>query len=280
MRNGCLCAVLAAVGLATLPARAAGTARSDGTQPPLAQPGASGAAEVGDLHEQEDQKYQFVGARFRYIVIPKFVIGAFADGGTSVGAPAFGLEYTTRKSRFEYEFALMYAGYSMSPTPFKSSSDAADAWELVDANLKIVYATSTFLWSTPFSQDDDRWQFLYGGEAGLGFVFGDLHRTQATPLDPTRPGDPSSWVPCPTNAAGNGPGAGAPAYYCDPSNDHYGSYKEPSWFDGGSKPVFFPWLSFNTGVRLKPSPKFVARLDVGWNLFNGPFFGLAGSFGL
>jgi len=35
-----------------------------------------------------------------------------------------------------------------------------------------------------------------------------------------------------------------------------------------------------TGTRFKPFREAMIRADVGWNLFNGPFFGLAVNYGL
>ena len=68
--------------------------------------------------------------------------------------------------------------------------------------------------------------------------------------------------------------------FCGGDNNHYGNFTEPSWADGGSKPIVFPWLSVQTGLRYKPAKQFILRLDVGWNLLNGPFFGLAANYGL
>src|ERR1700750_211143 len=42
--------------------------------------------------EKNNQTYRFVGARFRYIIIPQFYMGLFGSGGTTVGVPAFGPE--------------------------------------------------------------------------------------------------------------------------------------------------------------------------------------------
>ena len=67
--------------------------------------------------------------------------------------------------------------------------------------------------------------------------------------------------------------------YCGTDNNHYGSYTEPSWADGGSKPIIFPWLVFQTGFRYKPHRNFVARLDAGFGT-SGFFFGLGADYGL
>lgn len=218
--------------------------------------------------EKPNTTYQFVGARFRYVIIPKFMMHLFGDGGTTVGIPAFGPEFSVRRNGFEYTFSLMYAIYNMDPTPFKAKTDPDTSYEIVDANLKALYLSSDFMWSADF---DPKLSFVYGAGAGLGIVFGDIHRVQAYP--PAGVTDPYQYQPCVRPGVPNGA-------YCGNDNDHYGNFTEPSWANGGSKPIVFPWLSLNTGLRFKPSRHAVIRLDVGWNLFNGPFFGLAGNYGL
>jgi hypothetical protein len=99
-----------------------------------------------------------------------------------------------------------------------------------------------------------RWLF----ESGFGIVFGDLKRTQAHPggTNPN-PNTGEGFVIC--------SGQGSPdATYCGSDNDHYAGYTEPSWADGGSKPVIFPWLALQTGLRYKPHRNFAARLDAGF----------------
>ncbi|HEY3593415.1 MAG TPA: hypothetical protein VGL13_06060, partial [Polyangiaceae bacterium] len=107
------------------------------------------ARDSNSPYEKPNTTYLFVGARFRYVIIPKFETSLFADGGTTVGIPAFGPEFTIRSNRFEYVLSLMYASYAMDPTPFKSKTDPAQAWELVDSSLKSLYFMSDFTWSSP-----------------------------------------------------------------------------------------------------------------------------------
>lgn len=214
----------------------------------------------GSPVEEPGRTYHFVGARYRYIVVPAFMMRLFADGGTTVGVHSFGGEFAVRKDAFEYNFGLWYAAYSMDPTPFKAKSDGEDAWELVESRLKILYLTADFLWSHDFTPE---FALNYGMGAGFGFVFGPLYRNQAF-----RQGD--RFVRCP------GPGA-APA--CGNDNDHYNNFEEPSWADGGSRPIIFPWLALQTGVRYKPHRNFAFRFDTGFSL-SGFFFGLGADYGL
>jgi len=258
---------------------AAAEASSEGSAPDGAEDGSDAAAsgksdeddkeaklvaeaeKGGSPVEDPDRTYLFVGARYRYIIVPAFMMRLFGDGGTTVGVHSFGGEFAVRKNAFEYNFGLWYASYAMDPTPFKAKDDGEDAWELVESELKILYLTADFLWSHDFTPE---FALNYGGGVGLGVVFGSLYRTQAYP------DGSGGYRPCP--AAGAHP-------YCGNDNDHYPGYEEPSWANGGSKPNIFPWLALQTGLRYKPHKNFVARLDAGFGL-SGFFFGLGADYGL
>ena len=219
----------------------------------------------GSPLEVPGKSYMFLGLRYRGIIVPTFMMNMFGEGGDGVYVHAFGPEFSIRKDNFEYNFSIWYADYGMEPTPWKAKDDPIDAYEIVESKLKVLYLTADFLWSSDLSP---QFAINYGMGAGIGFVFGDLYRQQATP--PTTGAPPGEWVPCP------GPGQ---AQYCDNDNDHYGDYSEPSWADGGSKPIIFPWLALQTGVRFKPHKNFVTRLDLGFGT-SGFFFGLGADYGL
>jgi len=58
-----------------------------------------------------------------------------------------------------------------------------------------------------------------------------------------------------------------------------GGYTEPSWFNGGSKPNFFPWIGIpQFGLRFKPIKAMEARLQIGFSL-TGFWFGLSADYG-
>jgi len=214
--------------------------------------------------EHPGQVYRFVGLRYRGIIVPKFMINMFgADGGRTVYVHDFGPEFAIRKDGFEYDFSLTYASYQMDPTPIKASSDPENAWEIVTSNLKMINLKADFLWSTDFSPE---FALNYGIGAGFGIVFGDLHRVQAYK------NANGAYQPC---AAQGSPDPS----YCGSDNDHYDNYSEPSWANGGSKPILFPWLALQTGFRFKPTKHFVARLDAGFGT-SGFFVGLGADYGL
>jgi hypothetical protein len=225
--------------------------------------------------EHKGETYRFVGLRYRALLIPSFIMGLFGEGGDTILVHNFGPEFTIRKDAFEYSFAVTYSPYSMGAGPtstdqvaFKDPNDPEEAWELVTSELKVLYLTADFVWSAPISSQVS---FQYGGGAGIGFVFGDLYRTQAYKED-------GIYKPCtgPGNPAVAAPGG---AQYCGDDNNHYPGYKEPSWANGGSKPIIFPWIAIQTGLRWKPHRNFVGRLDAGIGL--GQFFlGVGADYGI
>jgi hypothetical protein len=223
--------------------------------------------------EKPGQTYYFVGARLRGLLIPTFIIEAFGEGGKTVIAPNFGPEFIIRRDGFEWNLAMTYTSYVMSHTPFKAPDDPQEAMELVDAHLKVLYLQGEALWSKDFSPQVG---LQYGVGFGLGVVWGPLNRVQAYPVG-------SGWEYCPGPAA-----AGSPpiqVQYCQPDTDlgddpqHWPGYSEPSWANGGSKPIVFPWLSLNIGLRFKPTKHFAGRIDAGI-AFGQVFFGIGADYGI
>jgi hypothetical protein len=225
--------------------------------------------------ELPGKTYLFVGARYRAIILPKFMMNLFGDGGKTLVVHGFGPEFAIRKNAFEYNLSIWYAGYGMDDTPFKAKDDGEKAWELVNSELKSIFITADFLWSQDFSPE---FALNYGLAGGFGIIFGDLYRVQA------RPGSPSA-------NSNTGEGFVRCAGDMDPldtndfcgdidtDNNHYGDYTEPGWGDGGSKPILFPWLVLQTGVRYKPHKNFAARFDAGFGT-SGFFLGVGLDYGL
>jgi hypothetical protein len=221
--------------------------------------------------EDPSKTYLFIGARYRNVMIPEFVQHLFADGGSGLYAHTPGLEFGIRKAGFEYQLFTMLGLYNLSDVPFKGSSDASDAWEIIDANYKILYLGADFMWST----DDftPGLSLTYGAGVGLGLVLGDLNRVQAFPTGAES--DPSSYVRCESQNDPRDPGA----RFCNENNEHYGDYVEPSWANGGSSPLIFPWLAGQIGLRYKAHRNFVAHVELGV-MPTGAFVGLGADYGL
>src|SRR5688572_13723819 len=167
-------------------------------------------ADGASTAEAPGKSYKFAGLRYRGIIVPKFMMDMFGEGGDGVYVHAFGPEFSIRRDNFEYNFSIWYADYGMDPTPFKAKDDPIEAYEIVESKLKVLYLTADFLWSHDFAPE---FAVNYGMGAGIGFVFGDLYRQQATPPVGNPGAPPGDWVPCP------GPNQGM---YCDDDNNHYG----------------------------------------------------------
>ena len=275
------------------PPKAAADAKADGTAAPAAGAEATPAdgtkaeataetkpvpevkadkSDPNDPTETPGKTYYFVGARYRHTVIPTWMINLFAAGGPTggVSVPSAGIEGGMRKDGFDTILSLSYADYSMKQFPFKGKDEADEAYELVTSSLKLINLAVDMLWSAEINK---QFAFNYGATAGIGIVFGDLNRVQAQPPSGPNgaPSDPYGYQPC----AGAGTGK-----YCDKSNSHYGDYAEPSWFNGGKKPNVYPIFGPQLGLRFKPVKQFVARADVGFNIFSGFFFGIGLQYGI
>jgi hypothetical protein len=263
------------------------------------QPETPAGPDPNDPKEDPGKAYRFIGLRFRNLIVPKFMLNIFADGGTTVNAFTFGPEFTTRKDHIEFNIALSYADYSMDPFMFKGKDDGDEAFEKVSSTMKLLYLTFDILYEIPIDSKG-RFAFLVGGGIGLAPVFGNLYRNQAYPDDPGNldPDDPNSWEDC--VAAGNPQvtqGLPAGKQYCDDANDHFVNktkkanakhsdqdtdvqYDEPSWFNGGSKPSIMPWISLpQISLRIKPIKQFQTRVDLGFSI-TGFFFGMNAGYAL
>lgn len=224
------------------------------------------------------KRYYFLGARFRDVVVPQFLLELFAKGGATGNVWLVGPELSTRKNGIEVDIALAYADYGFGPAMFKAKDDPDIGYEIVRSDLKLGYLTFDLLFDFPIDQGGIV-SFLIGGGIGVGVVAGDLYRVQAYPKNGTpNPNDPSAWERC-TQAGGEG------GVYCDTANNHYydpntkRDYSEKSWIEGGSKPVVIPWISLpQLSLRVKPIKQLQTRADVGFSL-TGFFFGISAGYG-
>ena len=233
-----------------------------------------------DPKEESGKAYRFIGGGFRNFIVPKFMINIFADGGTTVNAFSFRpVELTIRKDRTEYDFALSYTDFSMNPFMFKGKKEGPTSYELVASSMKAIGLTVDLLYDFPID-DKGRFDFMIGGGVGILGIFGNLYRSQAHPRTGTAgdPADPQQWQPCPGQTTDP---------YCDGSNNHFtngdsfpaGSYDEPSWANGGSKPFIMPYISLpQLSLRFKPIKQIQTRADVGFSIF-GFYMGLTAGYG-
>ncbi len=74
----------------------------------------------GSPVEQPGRTYYGVGLRYRAIIVPKFMMNLFGDGGRTLLANGIGPEFTIRKNAFEYEFSAMFTSYGMDSNAVQS----------------------------------------------------------------------------------------------------------------------------------------------------------------
>ncbi len=227
--------------------------------------------------KDEGKTKYFLGARFRNFIVPGFLFDIFADGGPdAVNVFSGGPEFMIQSGALEVNFSVTvpYADFSMNEFLFKSSSDPKQAYEIVSSSLKLITVSVDLLGRIPLEKKGTV-ALLIGGGAGISGVVGDLRRNQAKPKNGNPnadPEQPDQWEKC--EAPGDPGGQVGDVQYCGNDNEHYGGYVEPSWANGGSKPVVFPYLALpHIGVEVMPIEQFMIRLDTGFSI-TGFFVGL------
>ena len=276
----CCGLMLAAVALLQSPARAeGGSQESAGAVDPspigdAAQSSVALSAPPDDGVTPSDEEAPkvsdyYLGVRYRGLLIPKFALDWFMDGGKTVYVNGVGPEFSIRSGSAEYKLSAWVSFYDMDPAAIKGHQNEEEAWEIIESDIKSLYLTADFLWHQPLTEGLD---FSYGGGAGIGFIFGPLYRTQAYLVEGGSPGNPEDYRPCEA--------VGAPSeVYCDDANAHYPGFSEASWGDGGAKPSLFPWLAAQVGLRYQPHPKVSTHLNLGLGL-TGFMLGVGVDYGL
>lgn len=228
-----------------------------------------------DPTEHEDQDYFFLGAFYRHVIIPGFIQDLFVEGGIDGSNPGVGLQFLWRKNNFNVS-ANVWWNNANGQGYFRAQGDPVTDTEYIDAQLGVIFVNAEFMWSFPITE----WfAFEFGFDLGLGFIYGDLIRTEA--YETTR--GSGQFQPC---RGSNDPDA--PSGYCEPpapppcyarNGGHYGCV-EPNWFtEGGDTPFVFPWVSLpHVAVRFKPIRQLQVRIDGGYGLYNF-FFGGGLSYG-
>jgi hypothetical protein len=253
------------------------------------------AEDPNDPFEDPGKAYRFIGIRYRDAIVPKFIINWFANGGRNVNAPMVGPEFITRQNHLEIAVSVMYADYSMSPFLFQGKSDSAFAWDLVGSQLKVGYAMVDILGEIPLEkkivggvEKTGRVALLIGGGVGVGGVFGQLYQSQAYPNTPTggsNTTDATQWSACTSQTQTTPSQAGS---YCSNRSNHiagaggnvFTGFSQPSWANGGSKPLVYPWIALpQLSIRYKPIKQFQMKADGGFST-SGFFFGASASYGL
>ncbi|HVH47817.1 MAG TPA: hypothetical protein VM925_36025 [Labilithrix sp.] len=236
--------------------------------------------DITDVEELPGRSYFFVGLRYRGNVIPSFMLNMFVEEGKTIYTNMIGAEFDLRKDGFSLVPALSYHELGTGDILFKQKNtpDFVGNYSLVNSGMKVVYASVDLLWSAKLSKNVE---FEYGAGFGLGAVFGDLENSwvRQDPNGPLSASDGRRFARCDAVDPQVGNGCNK-ADHQNSDVDKVNGYKEPSWFNGGSKPALFPWISLpQIGLRIKPVKQFVTRIGIGFAL-TGFWFGLNAQYGL
>jgi len=123
---------------------------------------------LGDVAEQPGKTYLFVGAHYRGLVLPQFMVNVFADAGATFYSHTVGLEVDIRRNRFSIIPSIDYTDLGTDDTLFlDKGTDPADAgnWAVVNSSLKTLFVSVDLLWSVPLAKSLD---FEIGGAVASG----------------------------------------------------------------------------------------------------------------
>jgi hypothetical protein len=249
-----------------------------------------------DPYEDPKKHYLFVGAAWRYVRLPSFVLEWFLDSAPSLGtAGSFFGEVGYRKDNFQVTGEVGWMNWNFKG-PFQLSGDPVIDTEWLDAKLNFLMATAAVTWSTSFT---DWFALEYGVEGGLAVVFGDMVRNEAY-----RQG--GQWHKCPAWAPQDGlnnplwpadmlPPTAEQQQYCDPpiseggvipasnESDEIGAHYNVEAKHGIANkgiPHAVPVLGPRLSLRFKPIHQLVIRVDVPLPLMPFGFVGgVAAHFG-
>ncbi len=215
------------------------------------------------------------GVRFRGLVIPQFAMNLVGEGGTTTYWPGAAITYSNRSDIVDVEPSILFTSYGLSTTPFKPHDTPDTEWELIESDLWGVTAIVDILYRIKLDADS-KVELRIGGGFGIGWAFtGDLYRWQSYPED-GQPGDPSTYQKC------NGPNDPAGTFrYCnqlDKDKERFGN-PDFNWFQGGARPVVYPWLSLpQISLAIRPIPELAIDIEFGLTL-NGFLTGLGLRYG-
>ncbi|HVY45522.1 MAG TPA: hypothetical protein VHB21_06560 [Minicystis sp.] len=242
---------------------------------PLRAAGAAGAPPAGEAKPADKQagppRPMWVGARFRGILLPKFIQRLFVDGGRELVGPGGGATFTFPVGDVDLVTSLGYVDYGLGETPFKGKNAPDTEWEIDSSTLKALLLEAGLAWSIPLDADK-KWNVRLGGSLGVGWAFaGDLYRTQAYPRN-FKPGDPYTYLKCkgPNDPRGS-------FHYCDTLDKdatHYRGYADADWFHGGLRPTVYPWIVLpEVGLRWRFAERVAAEASFGLSITGFVFGG-------
>jgi hypothetical protein len=239
--------------------------------------------------EPKDGRW-YIGGFYRHTWTPGFMLGIFLDEHTKANNPGTGLEVTYSRSHLDISITAFWQGYR-TYGPYRGSGDPLIDTEMIDSSLSMAAIGANFLWTTEFN---DKFALQYGIDLAIGVVMGNLIRNEAYPTNDTSvDGYKGGWAPCERAGVPSAPQSpDFPSDFCaqplsggttdadGQSGFHYG-VKARRWTAGGSVPnVWFRAAIPHLALRFTPTPAIRIRVDGGFDLLSGFFFGAALAIGL
>ncbi len=236
-----------------------------------------------DPHEDPAKRYAFLGVKWSFMALTPTLLKAYTVkvGPTVSNAKTFAAELAFRRKGFQVTGSLGFM-HLRAHGPFQLKSDPIEDTEWLDVNFKMLNLTTAITWSTAFT---DWFALEYGLEAGIGFLFGDMIRTEAYKTANGKWGKCPAWAsqttvqsdrlhfnddfPNPTPEQRrycqipDGPADQVPpaSNTADMDGEQYNQKAKRGLFNAGV-PHAFPILGPRLSLRFKPIHQFVIRVDV------------------
>lgn len=210
------------------------------------------------LAEDPQKAYFSLGLRYRWVPMPRWLIGMFgvdiqSDSGLLISGHGVGPEFTYRRNDLDITAAVWFLSLGWDGyVSFKESGASGNSWEVVENDLKTILLTVDFIWSTPIR---DWVAVTYGVGLGVGIPLGGLERTEASYSSDGK-------LPCtdaqtPRTKGGLGTQTDI---WCGSSDDE--QYEETYDLPTG----IIPWINFLAGVRFKPHRNVAIYVDTGFGI--------------
>lgn len=236
-----------------------------------------------DPYEDPAKRYAFLGVRWSFMALTPSLLKAYTvkEGPTVSNPKTFAAELAFRRKGFQVTAALGFM-HLTAHGPFQLKSDPIEDTEWLDVNFRLLNLTTAITWSTAFA---DWFSLEYGLEAGLGFLFGDMIRTEAYKNADGSWGKCPAWASQTTNSNDllhfnpdfPNPTAAqrrfcqipdGPANQIPPASntagmdgEQYNQKAERGLFNGGV-PHVIPIVGPRLSLRFKPIHQLVLRVDV------------------
>ena len=264
-------------------------AASEGVPPPasssLPTTVADSKEDPSNTYEDPNQKYYFIGLRYRLSIVPQAFESLFVDDGSTFVSHAFGVEFDIRKDGHSTIPWIQYQTLTFGDTLFHQKGKSGGGINDVDNRTVVNSGVNLFvlgldqLWSIPLAENKVDYELGFG--VGIAFVIGNLTNDWVynDPNGPLVDGQGHHYSRC-INPGDGSDGSCVPGAHSNSQQNKINHYVEPNWFSGGSIPQPFFHLALQPlGFRYKPVKFLQVRFGVGLQI-TGIFFNLAVDYGL